>query len=87
MSISKKQIKKMAKLANLKLTNQEVAGYTKEAGDILDYVEELQELNTKGVQPTAHAIGLKDATRKDEPVKPCFKAKEEFFKIKKILQK
>jgi aspartyl-tRNA(Asn)/glutamyl-tRNA(Gln) amidotransferase subunit C len=58
-------VKKVANLARLKLTPEEEQQFTTQLGDILDYVEQLSELNTDDVEPTTRAIDVSNITRKD----------------------
>ncbi|MFH0988354.1 MAG: Asp-tRNA(Asn)/Glu-tRNA(Gln) amidotransferase subunit GatC [Parcubacteria group bacterium] len=67
MAISKTHIDHLAKLARLDLTEKEKEKYAKQIGEILDYVGKLSELDTKGVEPLAHVVDLKNVTRRDEP--------------------
>lgn len=55
----------IAKLANLPLTDEEQAKLEKQLEDTLSYIENLQEVDTKNVQPTAHVTGLENVTRED----------------------
>ena len=57
----------MAVLARLKLTPDEKERLTDQMGTILAYIEKLNELNTDGVEPTAHVLGLNNVLRDDEP--------------------
>ncbi|MBT3184357.1 MAG: Asp-tRNA(Asn)/Glu-tRNA(Gln) amidotransferase subunit GatC [Nitrospina sp.] len=57
----------MAVLARLKLTPDEKERLTDQMGTILAYIEKLNELNTDGVEPTAHVLGLSNVFRDDEP--------------------
>lgn len=56
----------MARLARLDLTDEEVEKYRTELSDILRYVEQLQDVDVKGVEPTRQVTGLTNVTRKDE---------------------
>lgn len=67
--ISKEQVKRVADLARLALTDEEVELFAKQLGDIIDYAELLNELDTEGVEPTTHVLDLKNVMRKDEPKK------------------
>ena len=57
----------MAVLARLKLTPDEKERLADQMGTILAYIEKLNELNTDGVEPTAHVLGLSNVFRDDEP--------------------
>ena len=56
----------MAKLARLSLSEAEVAKTTLQLDGILSYVEKLGELDTTGIQPTTHALDIRNAFRADE---------------------
>lgn len=58
-------VKKVANLARLQLTPEEEDKFTTQVGDILNYVEQLSELNTDDVEPTTRAIDVSNVTRKD----------------------
>ena len=66
MSISKEQVKHIAKLARLKLNDEELESYTKELSSILDYIEKLNELDTANVEPLTHPIENNNVFREDE---------------------
>lgn len=55
----------MAKLAKLKLTDQEIEKYQHELSDILGLVEQLNEVDVTGLKPTTQVTGLTDVTRPD----------------------
>ena len=57
----------VAHLARLELTEAELAAMTRQLGSILDYVDQLQQLNTDGVEPLAHALAVHNVFRDDEP--------------------
>ncbi len=70
--ISLRQVRKLAELAHLSLTDEECAGFTEDLERILEYAESLQALDTEGVEPTSHALlskGLEGeaSLREDEP--------------------
>ena len=69
MSLTKDEVRHIAKLARLNLSDEEVEKFTKELSSILEYVDQLQEVDTKGVEPTAQVTGLHNSFRSDE-VKP-----------------
>lgn len=64
--LSKEQVLHIAKLAKLKLNSAEVAKFQKQLGEILSYMDILNELNTSEVKPTAQATGLENVLRKDK---------------------
>ncbi|WP_226584459.1 Asp-tRNA(Asn)/Glu-tRNA(Gln) amidotransferase subunit GatC [Halobacillus litoralis] len=67
--ISKEEVKHVANLARLAITDEEATTFTKQLDDIITYAEQLNELDTTGVEPTTHVLDLKNVMRKDEPKK------------------
>ncbi|SIS65545.1 Asp-tRNA(Asn)/Glu-tRNA(Gln) amidotransferase subunit GatC [Salimicrobium flavidum] len=65
--ISEDQVKHVANLARLSITEDEAKTFTKQLDDIITYAEQLNELDTEGVEPTTHVLDLKNVMRKDEP--------------------
>jgi aspartyl-tRNA(Asn)/glutamyl-tRNA(Gln) amidotransferase subunit C len=63
----KLNIKHIAKLANLPISEKEEKTLEKQLTETLDYVEMLSEIDTAKVQPTAHVTGLENVTRDDTP--------------------
>lgn len=66
MKLSKKEVEHVAALARLGLTPQEIEKFQSQLSGILDYVGQLNEVDTEGVEPTAQVTGLKNVKRKDE---------------------
>ncbi len=64
--LKKSDIKHVAKLSNLKISDEEVASFEKDLSNIVSYIENLKEVNTKGVEPTSQTTGLKNVKRKDQ---------------------
>ena len=68
------QVRHIAKLARLNLEEKDVEKFAKELSAILSYVEKLQEVDTKKVEPTAQVTGLSSVFREDvilkDPVEP-----------------
>jgi len=63
-------IEHVAKLARLKLTDAEKKRFSKQMGTIIKYIEKLNELDTKNVEPTAHVLGLENVFRDDIATNP-----------------
>lgn len=63
--LPKEQIKQLARLARLKLSPQEARLYESQLTSILDYAEKLNQVETSGVEPTAHVTGLTNISRND----------------------
>ncbi|PIS31325.1 Asp-tRNA(Asn)/Glu-tRNA(Gln) amidotransferase GatCAB subunit C [Candidatus Saganbacteria bacterium CG08_land_8_20_14_0_20_45_16] len=70
MSVSKKDVEHVAKLARLGLTEEEKELFTTQLSSILDYAKNLNKLDTKNVPPTSHAIPMKNVLREDQVI-PC----------------
>jgi aspartyl-tRNA(Asn)/glutamyl-tRNA(Gln) amidotransferase subunit C len=66
MNINSEDIKHIAKLARLDLTEEETTLYGLQLKDILNYISQLKEVNTDNTEPTAQVTGLKDVFRNDE---------------------
>lgn len=64
--LSREDVLKLARLARLSLSDEEVEQYRTELSDILQYVEQLQSINVKGLKPTNQVTGLTNVTRADE---------------------
>ena len=65
--IDRAQVLHVAKLARLKLTEEEVERMAGELSTILEAIEQISELDLEGVQPTSHVIDLENVLRPDEP--------------------
>lgn len=63
--ISTDDVKHVAKLARLELTEEETEKYSKQLGDILKYVEQMNEVDTTDVEPMPHAIPVYNVMRED----------------------
>ncbi|MBN1787122.1 MAG: Asp-tRNA(Asn)/Glu-tRNA(Gln) amidotransferase subunit GatC [Sedimentisphaerales bacterium] len=60
------QVKQVAKLARLDLTEAEISQFTTQLGAILEYVEKLNQLDTSKVEPLAHCLPINNCLRADE---------------------
>jgi aspartyl-tRNA(Asn)/glutamyl-tRNA(Gln) amidotransferase subunit C len=63
--ISTETVRHVAKLARLELAPAEELRLTEELGAILDYVEQLGQVDVSGVEPTAHALPIRNVQRED----------------------
>jgi len=66
MKITREEVEHVAHLARLKLSEEEIATFTEQLNSILYYMEKLGSLDTKGIEPTSHAVPLSTAFREDE---------------------
>ncbi len=65
--IDRDQVLHVAKLARLKVTDDEVDRMAEELSKILEHVETMNELDLEGVQPTSHVVDLTNVLREDVP--------------------
>lgn len=65
MSISKKDVEHVAKLARLELTEEEKVLYTEELNAVLGFMDTLNQLDTSDVVPTSHVLDIKNVFRED----------------------
>jgi len=65
--IEREQVLHVARLARLRLTDDEVERMTGELSGILDHIEKIGELNLEEVAPTDHVVELENVLRPDEP--------------------
>ena len=64
--LSRDDVLKLAQLARLDLSDDEIEEYSRELTEILHYVEQLQGVDINGLNPTNQVTGLTNVTRKDE---------------------
>jgi aspartyl-tRNA(Asn)/glutamyl-tRNA(Gln) amidotransferase subunit C len=94
MSVTKKDVEHIAKLARLEFTEEEKEKFTRQFNEILSYIEQLNKLDTSTVEPLSHVIELNNVFREDEvkpgltPDKALMNAPaktEKFFKVPKVI--
>ena len=66
--LSRDDILKLARLARLTITDEEVEKYRSELSEILKYVEHLQGADVSDLEPTTQVTGLKNVMREDEVI-------------------
>lgn len=66
MKLSRDQVKKVAKLANLPITSEEEEKYCEQLSKILDYIDQLNSVDTDSVEPTFNVTGNSNVWRGDE---------------------
>lgn len=88
-----KDVKHVAKLARLCLSEEEEIKFSKQLGDILKYIEQMNEVDTTGVEPMSHAISFSNVMREDieiyeqtreELMQNAPDREGDFFKVPKI---
>ncbi len=68
MEIAKEKIKHIADLARLELSDEELKKYGSQLAQVLDYIDQLQEVDTSNTEPTAQVTGLINIVREDEVI-------------------
>ena len=93
-NISANDVRKVAKLARLDLPEEKIATYTGQLERILDYVDQLQAVDTDGVPATTRAVEVVNVTREDTVVPTDVREQlldeaplreGDFFRVPKIL--
>lgn len=92
--IERKDVEYVALLARLDLNEEEIERFTSQLGQVLEHAEKIKSLDTEGVEPTSHAIPLKNVMREDK-VRSCLSqeealsgapsSEEGYFKVPRIL--
>lgn len=94
MSVTKKDVEHIAKLSKLEFTEEEKEKFTHQFNDILSYMEQLNAVDTTGVEPLSQVVARENAFRKDEvtpstPTADALKnapsADDEYFKVPKVI--
>ena len=95
MKITREEVEKVAVLARLELSEEEKDIFTGQMDAILAYVDKLNELDTSGVVPTAHAVPMENAFR-DDAVRPSIgvdnalanapERAEGFYRVPKVIE-
>lgn len=92
--LTEDQVRHVAKLSRLKLTDQQVQHFTTQLGHVLEYIDKLSELDVDGVEPMAHPTSMTNKLRDDvvaealpiEQVLANAPASDPpFFKVPKVL--
>jgi aspartyl-tRNA(Asn)/glutamyl-tRNA(Gln) amidotransferase subunit C len=65
--IDRDQVLHVARLARLKLTDDEVERMSSELSAVLDHIENISQLDLDGVEPTTHVVELENVLREDVP--------------------
>ena len=99
MKITEQEVRRVAELANLALTEDEIVQMTRHMGGILEHMDKLNELDTSGVQPMAQVLYAADDTatlRADVERKPLGNADalanapvagQGYFKVPRVIEK
>jgi len=93
--IERKEVEHIAKLSRLSLTEEELALYSGQLSAIIEYVQKLNEIDTKDVEPTSHVIEMKNVMREDvnraslapdEALQNAPDRKDDFYRVPKIIE-
>jgi aspartyl-tRNA(Asn)/glutamyl-tRNA(Gln) amidotransferase subunit C len=97
--ISREQIEHIAKLARIELTEKEREKFSAELSSILDYIDKLNQVETKATESINQITGLENIVREDVPrkedtrldlrdkfIKAAPVKKDNYFKVPKILE-
>ncbi|MCG6551805.1 MAG: Asp-tRNA(Asn)/Glu-tRNA(Gln) amidotransferase subunit GatC [Candidatus Magnetominusculus sp. LBB02] len=93
--ITNKDVTHIAALARLKLSADETDMLGRQLNDILLYIEKLNELDTKDIEPTSHILPLKNVYRQDRTETPLSRESalsnapdktERFYKVARIIE-
>ena len=91
--ITKKDVEHVAKLARLELSETEKEKYTEQFSNILDYFNQLKEVNTENIEPMVHVLPVRNvmredkaeyASNKEEILKNAPVEEDGYFKVPKI---
>jgi aspartyl-tRNA(Asn)/glutamyl-tRNA(Gln) amidotransferase subunit C len=63
--ITQDDVRHVAKLARLELSEADVHAFTEQLGEVLDYVGQIAELDVEGVEPMAHPLEMPNVLRED----------------------
>jgi aspartyl-tRNA(Asn)/glutamyl-tRNA(Gln) amidotransferase subunit C len=94
MAVTLKDVEHIAKLAKLEFTDVEKEKFTHQLNQILEYVEQMNKLDTSQVEPLSHVIELNNVFRDDEmkqsistdeALKNAPLKTEKFFKVPKVI--
>lgn len=94
MTITKEEVQKIASLSKLKLSEHELERYGRELGNILSFVEKLNKLDLKNIEPTSHAVSVTNVFREDiaklstvnqKIFEQAPSAEDNLFKVPKII--
>ncbi|MCX5782762.1 MAG: Asp-tRNA(Asn)/Glu-tRNA(Gln) amidotransferase subunit GatC [Elusimicrobia bacterium] len=97
MKITRKDVEYVARLARLKLTEEEKEKFSSQLESIISYIDQLNELDTREIEPTSHILDLENAFREDEVKKSSAELIKQilnnapdregnFFKVKKVIE-
>ena len=96
MSITNEELEHLALLSRLEISTEEKKQFQEQLSDILDFVDQLKDINTEGVEPMHHVTGsetvwredkIKDWNAREELLDSAPNHDENYIKTKQILNK
>ena len=94
MTIKKSDINHICDLSKLRVGDNEIITFTKQISDILNMIQELEEADTKGINPMAHPMNMTQRLRNDEPLSNndrdlyqdnAVDSEDGFYKVPKVI--
>jgi len=95
MKISKADVEKVAELARLEFSEAQTEKFTEQLGNILEYIEKLNELDTENVEPTSHVLDISTPLREDkiqklltidEVLQNAPESEDDFFVVPQVIE-
>lgn len=95
MHVDEKTVRRIAHLARIKITDDEAAGLESELSAILDWVEQLSEVDTESVEPMTRVVPIslkqredivKDGEKPNEIVANAPMSEDDFFVVPKVVE-
>ncbi|MCS7016346.1 MAG: Asp-tRNA(Asn)/Glu-tRNA(Gln) amidotransferase subunit GatC [Gemmatales bacterium] len=95
MTLKPEEVRWVAHLARLECAEEEIKLFTAQLNEIVAYVNQLQEVNTEGVEPLSHCLPISNVFRADEPgvsltvdeaLKNAPARKGEFYSVPAVLE-
>lgn len=95
MKITYEDVKHVAQLARITLTSEQITVLSKQLNDIVEYIEQLNEIDTSTIEPTSHVVPLNNIFREDlitpslprqEMLKNAPDSNDRFYIVPKIIE-
>ncbi len=95
MKISPGDVRHVAQLARVSLTDEQIGTFGRQLNDIVEYIEQLNEIDTNDIEPTSHVMPLNNIFREDvirqslprlEMLKNAPDSNESFYIVPKIIE-
>lgn len=94
MAVTRKDVEKIAELAHLKFSNDEMEDFTTQMNEILSYMDKLNQLDTENVEPLSHPVEhqnvfredlVKPSVTTDDALKNAPSSVDSHFKVPKVI--